>query len=207
MKQIPNYLVRQPPDGLVHKARGATFNPACGQVLREKEVIDPAKLSEKEPTHRMCGRCAKMDVEELPPYELFVDLYREKKRADRYLAWVKRRIAEIEERVLDLMMEDAVESVRTSSGATVYIRQELWARVVASAEDGKTTPADREAACDALVDVDLDEFVYRTFNSQTMSKYFRDLKKEDEDAFEDMVDRLEGALDITEQNRARVRGA
>lgn len=93
-----------------------------------------------------------------------------KKRADELdaeLKDVKNRMAELEPEVETFFMDNGIQK-QSVDGRTVYIATEVWA----------SAGGDKQAACDALKESGLGEYVSDNFNSQSLSAWVREQYKE-----------------------------
>lgn len=135
-----------------------------------------------------------------------VELTDLKRTLDAELKRVKDELKPLEEAMLDEFAERGESSARhAATGKLVYIRRQIWAR---AAED-------KAAACAALRAAGLDEFVAESFNTQSLSAYFRELAKNEleakgipttQEALEQLLDEpLRDAIALTQDNQIGVR--
>jgi len=97
--------------------------------------------------------------------------------------------------LLKQMQETGVQNVK-AGGRTVYLHRQVWA--------GCAEGVSKEQVCEALEAAGLDEFVYETWNSQTVSAWVRE-QKEGPDGLPILPPELVGKLVASEVFEARVR--
>ena len=124
----------------------------------------------------------------------FVDLTAKKKELSAKLDTLKKDLQVAEHEVLEMLERQGMASVKTKSGATVYMQRQVWAR----AKDG-----DKDRAAAALKHAGLTEFVSETFNTNTISAWFRECEREERPVPEEVAE----AFQLDEVFSARVRGA
>lgn len=99
-----------------------------------------------------------------------VDLTASKKAIEADLKNVKEQLAEVSERVMAHLADEGLDSVKdASSGKTIYLNRRIWARAA----------TDKPAACEALRQAGgvLADYVEETFNTNSLSAYFREEAK------------------------------
>lgn len=134
----------------------------------------------------------------------FVDLKARKADLERDLRLVKDELAPLEQQLLDEFAQEGVAGKRhAATGKLVSISRKVWARAAGG---------DKPAACAALKAAGLDEFVAESFNTNSVSAYFREQLKERTDAGEIVTDltellpqELRGHIDLTEDAVLSVR--
>lgn len=99
----------------------------------------------------------------------FVELNEERRNAEGSLNKLKERLALLEAELLKRYEHAGMQSMKTASGHTVYLRRELWAGAKDKNIDGLTR---------ALKDVGLGELVKESVNSQTLSSWVREQEKQ-----------------------------
>jgi len=109
-----------------------------------------------------------MDMDRVREY---VRLRRRQAEADAQAAAVKQQADELEQRLLEEFAQDGVQNMNVE-GTTVYVHRSLNASVDPAYE--------REQVIERLRDAGLDHFVRDSYNSQTLSAWFRDLDREGE---------------------------
>lgn len=105
----------------------------------------------------------------------FVELSDRKAALNEMLKRNAEKLAAVERRLLDQFadLDEGGGSIRLPSlGRTVYVHRQLWA----NARGG-----DRGRAAEALEAADLGDFVEPSFNTNTVSAYFRELDQNDEE--------------------------
>ena len=100
---------------------------------------------------------------------LLVELTATKKTVEANLKDVKEQLAEVSARVMAHLGEEGLDSVKdAASGKTIYLNRRIWARAA----------TDKPAACAALKQYeDLADYVEETFNTNSLSAYFREEAK------------------------------
>ena len=127
----------------------------------------------------------------------FVALKDRKADLERQLRLVKDELAPLEQALLEEFAAEGVSGKRhAGTGKLVSISRRVWARAAGG---------DKPAACAALKAAGLDEFVAESFNTNSVSAYFREQLKERTDAGEIVTDltellpqELRGHIDLTE---------
>lgn len=134
----------------------------------------------------------------------FIELENAKKEAEALLDGIKEEIASLDLDLQQEFIEAGVQSVRCN-GRTVYLHRQFWAGMV----DG-----DRPRAVTALRTAGMDDYVFETFNTQSLSAYVRERVKsgqEDgqlvEDVYMLLPDSFRGAINVTEKINIRSRKA
>lgn len=96
----------------------------------------------------------------------FVELTMRKRDLERQLRAVKEQIEPLAAQLLDEFSSEGVSGKRhEGTGRMVSISRKVWAR----AADG-----DKPAACEALKDAGLGDYVQEGFNTNSLSAYFRE---------------------------------
>lgn len=85
----------------------------------------------------------------------------------------------LNERALAALEEIGLKNAPLDGGPTVYRERQLWAGVPEPEQEGATR--DYDAACDALEEAGLGEYVQRRFNVQSLSSYFRELERQEDE--------------------------
>ncbi len=98
----------------------------------------------------------------------FVSLENRKKELDAQLKAVNQQLVELEELLVPQFVEDGVQNI-TCDGRVVYLRTDVYA----SAKDG-----DREAVVAALKASELGQYVSENFNSNSLTAYVREVKRD-----------------------------
>ena len=125
--------------------------------------------------------------------ERYVTLSTERKRLEVLVDGVKRQLTAMEDAVLEGLVEAGLQSVKTTTGSTIYLHRQLWAGPV----DG-----DYERACEALNVAGLGDLVQTRFNTSTLSAWCRERDK----AGEPLPPSFDGAIHVAEKSSVRVRG-
>jgi hypothetical protein len=132
----------------------------------------------------------------------FIELTERKRELEKELRMLKDQLAPLEDDLLDELAQRGESAVRhAATGRLVSIRRQIWAR----AANGKP------AACAALADVGLSEYVEETFNTHSLSAYYRELATQRRQAGQPVTDleqllapRLRGVIALTEDHRLSV---
>ncbi len=89
---------------------------------------------------------------------------------------IGRRLAELEQALIEDMTEMGVDSLKhAATGKTIRIDSKLWAKYEFEGE--KPTDEERAAAGQALIASGLDQYVVPSFNTNSVSAYFREQLK------------------------------
>lgn len=123
-----------------------------------------------------------------------------KREVERALRTVKESLAPRHEQMLDTFAQRGETSARhAASGQLVYVSRQLWARAAGG---------DKPAACSALKEAGLGDFVEEGFNVHSLSAYFRELRERDGaiDVDSLLPAQLRGAIELTEDHKIGVRG-
>ena len=112
---------------------------------------------------------------------------------DVQLAALKTKVDPLKEKVLTLMQQSGVTSVK-ANGRNVHLRRDIFA---GPGEGG------REAVVAALRDAGLGELVFESYNAQTLSKAVREMNR-DENDMPVLPPELEGAIKVSEKFDVRV---
>lgn len=145
-----------------------------------------------------------MTTEATTALDQFVALKDRKADLERQLRLVKDELAPLEAALLEEFAAEGVSGKRhAGSGKLVSISRRVWARA---------TGGDKASACAALRAAGLEEFVAESFNTNSVSAYFREQLKERTDAGEIvddldalLPDELRGHIDLTEDAALSVR--
>lgn len=134
----------------------------------------------------------------------FVALENRKKELKAELEAVEAELTELDADLQPEFVEAGIQSVRCD-GRTLYLHRQFWAGMV----DG-----DRPRAVTALRTAGMDDYVFETFNTQSLSAYVRERVKsgqEDgqlvEDVYMLLPDSFRGAINVTEKINIRSRKA
>lgn len=141
----------------------------------------------------------------------FLDLNRKKRELQERLDEVQGQLTKLEQELLSEFEQAGVEKL-TVDGATVYIHTQLWAGVAKSGD--VATEEDKRRAMEALRASGLDDYVYETFNTNSLSAYVREqlaqapleIRMDPARWHEALPEPLHGAITITERQSLRVRG-
>jgi hypothetical protein len=101
-------------------------------------------------------------------FQQFAALTRTKRDLERQLDQVKDQLDALAYQLRDYLGEGGYDRVRID-GFTIYVRRQLFARKFDWASTGEV--------CRALKENDLGQFVKEQYNSQTLSKYIRELEE------------------------------
>ena len=131
----------------------------------------------------------------------FVELERKKKDLARELDCVKAELAELSEEIAEYFVDEGMQNMKTSDGATVYLTEEVFV-----SPDYENNPFDKdtvyEAICEALEQIGWDDAVLgRRYSSRLRGKikqYFEERG--------DLPDELKGLVKVHKQYRVKARG-
>ncbi len=133
------------------------------------------------------------------PLDEFVSLTTRKRDLEAQLNLVKKQLAPLEAQLVEDLAAEGLRSKTTSDGTTVHLIRKIWAR----AGDGG-----KPAACHALRDAGLGDFVEEGFNTSTLSAHFRELAKDyiaehgHGAALDELLpEPLRGAIHLTEDHK------
>jgi hypothetical protein len=132
-----------------------------------------------------------------------IELTELKRTLDQELKNVKEALKVPAEKLLTEFADEGVSSKRhADSGKLAYINRQIWARAV----------ADKELACDQLRKAGLGDYVAESFNTHSLSAYFREQIKAAEaegnavtDLGDFLPDELRGSIELTEDHVIGVR--
>lgn len=131
----------------------------------------------------------------------FAELYDKQQQLKDELNEVKEKLAQLEEELTPEFERAGVPNISVN-GRTIYIHKQLWAGYKENRED----------ALEALKKAGLDNYVYETYNTHSLSAYFRELYRDHEDEYgfvddpENILDpELKGAIKLTEKVSLRSR--
>ena len=127
----------------------------------------------------------------LQKLQRFVKIEHERRELEGKLAVLKQEKDLLETELLEIFEGSGVQSTKVD-GLTVYIHRQLWAL----AKDGE-----KGKVCDALEGAGLQDFIQRTYNTQTLSAYVRELQRNGETLPPDVA----GTLNIEEKYSLRTR--
>ena len=137
-------------------------------------------------------------VEPKPIHVLALELIALRERFEAATAEVKsleEQMDALKEPLLKQLQETGVQNVK-AGGRTVYLHRQVWA--------GLGEGVSKEQVIEALEAAGMEDYVYKTFNSQTISAYVRD-QKEGPDGLPVLPPELAGKLVAKEVYEIRVR--
>ena len=145
-----------------------------------------------------------MTTEATTALDQFVALKDRKADLERQLRLVKDELAPLEQALLEEFAAEGVSGKRhAGTGKLVSISRRIWARAI---------EGDKPSACEALREAGLDEFVAESFNTNSLSAYFRELLREENEAGDPVTDldellpeELLGHIELTEDLTLSVR--
>lgn len=108
------------------------------------------------------------DLEDL---KKFVSLTKQKKSMEEELKDIQSELDRLESLLISFFEEQGIQKISVD-GRTVYIRRQLWMK--------QNEGTDKQAACNALKQAGLEDFVKENFNVQTISSYARELDQQGE---------------------------
>ena len=121
----------------------------------------------------------------------FAELAVERSEHESNLDTVKGKMDELSKLILQRMQETGISRLRSSKHErTIFLRRQLWAK----AKEG-----DKEAAMGALREAGLGDMIYETFNTNTLSKYIRDLANEQEADLPTLPPELAVGVEVSEK--------
>lgn len=131
----------------------------------------------------------------------FAELYDKKKELKNQLNEVKDELAKLEEELTPEFEKAGVPNISVN-GRTIYIHKQLWAGYKNS----------KEEALEALRKAGLDNYIYETYNTNSLSAYFREVYRDHEDEYGFIDDpekiltpELNGEIKLTEKISLRSR--
>jgi hypothetical protein len=98
----------------------------------------------------------------------FATLLKAKKELKQQLKEIEKDINQMEEPLLEAMASTGLQSLKLSSGGTLYVRSQIWPKYL----DGKT----RQDVIEALKEDDLSEYLKEDFNANQFAAYIRELE-------------------------------
>ena len=101
-----------------------------------------------------------MDIERLKE---FAKLTTQKEEFKIELNRIQQRLKDLDEPIQDMLLDNGIDRI-TIDGRTIFIRSDVWAKVLSSKEEVVT----------ALREAELDEYVVTGFNTQSISAYIRE---------------------------------
>lgn len=117
-----------------------------------------------------------MNTEELLRY---AELDEKKKLVEVELDKIKASMNEVEHMLIDDLIMSGINSLKLSTGRTIYIHNQIWAKI-----------SDRKEAINALKEAGMTEYIEENFNTNSISAYVREtIKNGDElpDSFEGII--------------------
>lgn len=133
-------------------------------------------------------------------YAELAELQKARRAAKDHLSAVEKECKELGDEALERMLASGTQSVKTH-GVTLCVHRQMWA----GAKDG-----DKVRACKALEKAGLGEFVAPSFNTNSLSAFYRELAKDNEweEPADLLVECLKDALTLTDvyQVRSRLAG-
>ena len=120
----------------------------------------------------------------------YADLTEERRRLEGEVIHIKTTLANLEERLAQEFAQAGIQNIKTSTGATVYLNREIFAKLV----------GDQKKAHTALRRAGLGDFIKDTVNSQTLRAWVREMD-------EVLPKGLQPYIDITEIYRMRMRSS
>lgn len=102
----------------------------------------------------------------------FAELMLKRRRMKETIDGDKKRMDQLEQRILDTFSERGLRAVDLAGVGKVSIRKQLWAKV--RREGDTATEAEKQKAIQALKDAGLDEYVSEGYNLNTISALFRE---------------------------------
>ena len=127
-------------------------------------------------------------------HDEFVRLYRLRNTLKDQLEQVQGKITEMSDEIVDGLAESGLQNIRTTSGATIYVKRTLVPRPV---------NGDYDRACDALEASGLEHLSKRTFHWSSVASAIKKM----EAAGEPMPKSFDGAIELFEKFTAVVLAA
>lgn len=145
-----------------------------------------------------------IDTAEATTLDQFVTLKDRKTDLERELRDIKEQLGPLEQQLIEAFAQEGVTGKRhAATGKLVSISRRIWARAHAG---------DKPAACAALASAGLGDYVEESFNTNSLSAYFRELASQHEAAGQPVTDLeqllpepLRGAIDLTQDHTLSVR--
>lgn len=134
----------------------------------------------------------------------YVELAEQKTLLEARLRTVKDSMAATSAELLDQFANEGVTSKRhAATGRLVHVTRRIWARAAGG---------NKPAACEALLAAGLGDFVEPSFNTNSLSSYFREQAKQRQEAGQPVTDitdllpdSLKTAIELTEDHQISVR--
>ena len=121
----------------------------------------------------------------------FAELAAQRSDLEEQVSTVKKLQEELKQDILQRMQETGISRLRSERHErTIYLRRQLWA----GAKDGE-----KEKAVQALRAAGLEEMVFETFSTQTLTRYVRDLAAEQDRDLPDLPPELAEGIQLTEK--------
>ena len=120
----------------------------------------------------------------------YADLTEKRRDLEAQVNRIKADLSAREEKLVEEFAQAGIQNIKTSSGATVYLNREVFAKLV----------GDHEEALDAFRQAGLGDFVKESVNSQTLRAYVREMD-------EVLPEGLRPYIDVTEVFRMRMRSS
>jgi hypothetical protein len=118
----------------------------------------------------------------------YAALTAERRKLEDEVNAIKRDLADREEKLVEAFGEAGIQSIKTTSGQTVYLNREIFARM----------SGDQDEAHAAFRQAGLGDLIKEVINAQTLRAYVREMD-------EALPEGLQPYVDVTEIYRMRMR--
>lgn len=125
-------------------------------------------------------------------FKKFIELTKEKRAIEERLKIINGELSNLQDPILNEFQEQGVQSMNID-GMTMYIQSQLWAK--------RNPECPPELAIKALEEAHLEEYIKPSFNTQALSKHFR----EREENNEEIPPCLLGKIDIVRDYKVAAR--
>jgi hypothetical protein len=108
-------------------------------------------------------------------FQKFIRLTLAKRKLEAKVKQINLILEQMAQPLIDHMVDEEVDKLSLKGGITIKLDRTIWAKIIAKDEFGAV---DKERVVAALRDAGLNELINaETYNSQSLSKYIRDLAK------------------------------
>jgi hypothetical protein len=108
-------------------------------------------------------------------FQKFIRLTLAKRKLEAKVKQINLILEHMAQPLIDHMVDEEVDKLSLKGGITIKLDRTIWAKIIAKDEFGAV---DKERVVAALRDAGLNELINaETYNSQSLSKYIRDLAK------------------------------
>jgi hypothetical protein len=122
-------------------------------------------------------------------FQKFIRLTLAKRKLEAKVKQINLILEHMAQPLIDHMVDEEVDKLSLKGGITIKLDRTIWAKIIAKDEFGAT---DKERVVAALRDAGLNELINaETYNSQSLSKYIRDLAKAQKKIPDEIADVVE----------------